>query len=252
MRQAKINKNNISSDKISNVISNNCSRDLFSETRKIRSVRGRGPMCVDNETEDTVVANILNTKYNNLYNSVPYDEVEMNHIKDKIQKYIQQDKDKVYDINVDDVKKAVNHLKLGKGDGEEGIFSDYIIHAPHVLHVFICMLFKAMLVSGTSPVSMVAGTMILIPKVKHLICTSDNFRAITLSRVLGKLFDLIIFDKEQECTNVFKETVNHYNFNKSNVFELFLDATKAFNRVRYCKLFKELIKRNVYTLMKSV
>ncbi len=38
-----------------------------------------------------------------------------------------------------------------------------------------------------------------------------------------------------QCTNVFKK-LNHYNFNKSNVFVLFLDATKAFNRVRYCKL----------------
>ncbi len=59
-----------------------------------------------------------------------------------------------------------------------------------------------MLVNGTRPVSIVAGTMIPIPKVKHLICTSDNFRAITLSSVLGKLFDLIILDKEQEalCT----------------------------------------------------
>ncbi len=126
------------------------------------------------------------------------------------------------------------------------------------------MLFKAMLVHGSSPVSMVAGTMILIPKVKHLICTSDDFRALTLISVLGKLFDLIILDKEHEalctsdlqfgfkdgvsttqCTNVFKETVNHYNFNKSNKFVLFLDATKAFDRVRYCKLFKEWIKGNV-------
>ncbi len=38
----------------------------------------------------------------------------MNYIKDKIQRCIQQDKDKEYDINVDDVKKAVKHLKLGK------------------------------------------------------------------------------------------------------------------------------------------
>ncbi len=121
MRQAKKNKNKMSSDKMANAISNNCSRDLFSETRKICSARGRGPMCVDNEIEDTVVANTLNTKYNNLYNSVPYDEVEMNNIKDKIQRCIQQYKDKVYDINIDDVKKAVKHLKLGKGDVEEGL-----------------------------------------------------------------------------------------------------------------------------------
>ncbi len=62
-------------------------------------------------------------------------------------------------------------------------FSDNVIHAPYILHVFICMLFKAMLLHGTSPVSMVAGIMIPIPKVKHLICTSDNFRGITLSLI---------------------------------------------------------------------
>ncbi len=65
------------------------------------------------------------------------------------------------------------------------------------------MLFKAMLVHGTSPVLIVAGTMKPIPKVKCIICTSDNFHAITLSSVPGKLFDLIILDIEQEalCTS---------------------------------------------------
>ncbi len=55
------------------------------------------------------------------------------------------------------------------------------------------------------------------------------------------MFELVLL----LCTNVCKETVNHYNFNKSIVFVLFLDVTKAFDRVRYCKLFKELINRNV-------
>ncbi len=108
VRQAKKNKKQILNDKMANAISNNCSKDLFSETHNICSARGRGTMCVDNETEDTVIANILNTKYNNLYNSVQYDEIEMNHSKDNIQTcIIQQYKDTVYAINVDDVKKAV-------------------------------------------------------------------------------------------------------------------------------------------------
>ncbi len=133
-----------------------------------------------------------------------------------------------------------------------------------------------MLLHRTIPVLKVAGTMILIPKVKCPICTSDNFRVITLSSVLGKLFDSIILDKEQEalctsdlqfvfkaavsstqCTIDFKETVNpinHYNFNKSIVFVLLLDAIKAFDRVIYCKLklFKELIKRNIGSSFKSI
>ncbi len=131
LRQAKKNKNKISSEKMANAISNNCSRDLFSETRKIRSPRGRGSMFVDNEIEDTVVANILNTKYNNSYNSVPYDEVEMNNIKDKIHRCIQQDKDKLYDINVDDVKKAVKHLRRRR------LFSVTILYMLLISYMFL-------------------------------------------------------------------------------------------------------------------
>ena len=43
-------------------------------------------------------------------------------------------------------------------------------------------------------------------------------------------------------THSMLETVNYYNFNKSNVFVLMLDASKAFDRVNYCKLFGELLK----------
>ncbi len=32
---------------------------------------------IDNETKDKVVVNILYTKYNNVYNNIPYDEFEM-------------------------------------------------------------------------------------------------------------------------------------------------------------------------------
>ena len=48
-----------------------------------------------------------------------------------------------------------------------------------------------------------------------------------------------------QCTYSMIETVNYYNFNKSNVFVLMLDASKAFDRVNYCKLFGELLKRDI-------
>ena len=48
-----------------------------------------------------------------------------------------------------------------------------------------------------------------------------------------------------QCTYSMLETVNYYNFNKSNVFVLMLDASKAFDRVNYCKLFGELLKRDI-------
>ena len=47
------------------------------------------------------------------------------------------------------------------------------------------------------------------------------------------------------CTYSMLETVNHSNFNKSNVFVLMLYASKAFDIVNYCKLANELLKRDI-------
>ena len=48
-----------------------------------------------------------------------------------------------------------------------------------------------------------------------------------------------------QCTYNILKTINYYNFNKSNVFVLMLDASNAFDRVNYCKLFNELLKRHI-------
>ena len=45
------------------------------------------------------------------------------------------------------------------------------------------------------------------------------------------------------------EVIDYYNVNKSSVCSLQLDASKAFDRVNYCKLFVELLKRNICPLL---
>ena len=47
------------------------------------------------------------------------------------------------------------------------------------------------------------------------------------------------------CTAVFKETVSHFLENGSNVYACLLDASSAFDRVHYGKLFDVLMKRNM-------
>ena len=44
-----------------------------------------------------------------------------------------------------------------------------------------------------------------------------------------------------QCTHSFLEIIDYDNYNKSYVFVLMLDASKAFDMVRYCKLFNELL-----------
>ena len=52
-----------------------------------------------------------------------------------------------------------------------------------------------------------------------------------------------------QCTFSLLETVNYYKFHNSQVYALFLDASKAFDRIEYTKLFNVLIERKVSPLV---
>ncbi len=108
-------------------------------------------------------------------------------------------------MNVDKVINAVNRLKLGKYDGGEGLNSVHIINGPHILHVLLTNIYNCMVTHGFTPDRMIIGTMVPIPKCKtKQLCCSDNYRVITLSGVIGKLFDWVIFIKEHNAFNCSK------------------------------------------------
>ena len=46
-----------------------------------------------------------------------------------------------------------------------------------------------------------------------------------------------------------KETIQYYLQNGSNVYDTVLDATKAFDRIDFCKLFREMMKRKIPPLV---
>ena len=127
-------------------------------------------------------------------------------------------------------------------DGEEGLNYDNIIQGPTILYVLLTLVFNSILVHGYNPDSMLVGTMVAIQKDKRqLACTSVNFRAVTLSSIVAKLFDGIILSKEHyvlatphfqfgfkqnmpttHCRYVMMETISHYNVNGSTVYALIL------------------------------
>ena len=104
-----------------------------------------------------------------------------------------------------------------------------------------------------------------LPKdLKGKLCVDDNYRGIALCSALCKVIDLIIIDKYSDklitselqfafkpdhstnmCTSIFKDVCSYYQSRNTDVYVCLLDASKAFDRVQYGKLFNILSKRKI-------
>ena len=99
---------------------------------------------------------------------------------------------------------------------------------------------------------------------KECIQCSENYRGIALCSALSKVFDHIMIQRFSDklmssdmqfsfkaqhstvmCTCAVKEIAAHYNEKGSNVYVCMLDASTAFDKVNFVKLFSLLIDRNI-------
>ena len=168
-------------------------------------------------------------------------------------------------VTFHDITNAVSKLKPGKRDGNLGLSSDHVINACDELHIHIALLLSSLVVHGYVTDDLSFSTVLPIPKGKHLnYSDSTNYRGIALSSILGKLFDLYVLSRYESflttsnlqfgfkrghstsmCTMILKEAIDYYRTNGNDVYCTMLDATKAFDRVEYCKLIRSLLAKRL-------
>ena len=122
-----------------------------------------------------------------------------------------------------------------------------------------------MLLHGYNAKDLLTSSIISIPKdLKASLCDSNNYRGISLFNSICKLYDFVIlyvcgdvlktsdmqFGFKQKhstviCSLIYKEVISNYIQNGSNVYSCLLDASKAFDRIHYGKLFNHLLERGV-------
>ena len=125
-----------------------------------------------------------------------------------------------------------------------------------------------MLVHGIAPDELLLGTMIpLIKDTRGQKQCSDNYRALTIGTGMAKILDIVILNQQKDklstsnlqfgfkekssttmCTFMALETIERYNNSGSEVHVVLLDASKAFDRVDYIKLFNKLLDRGMCPL----
>ena len=110
------------------------------------------------------------------------------------------------------------------------------------------------------------STIIPIPKNRRK-CLNDssNYRGIAIGSLLGKVLDNILLcdnvnilktsdmqfkskHSTTECTFVLNEVIDYYLRHDSSIYLVLLDASQAFDRVQYVKLFRLLVKRGICPL----
>ena len=267
------NKDIIVSDKLAASLANDPVQKFWKNVKKCRPNKSHLPSRVDNEQCPNDIANLFKDKFNDLYNCVSYTNDEFLKVSNDIDSAISNacdhnQMDSVLLFNPESVSKAISKLKTDKQDGSLSLTSDNILNSTDIFNGHLALLFTVMLRHGFSPQSMLVGTMVPIPKSRWNLTNSSNFRAITISSLFGKVLDNLILEMEATklktndlqfsfkpessttmCASMVRETISYFVSKNTDVYGLVLDATKAFDRVNYCKLFQILLDRNVSPLV---
>ena len=219
--------------------------------------------------------NVFKDKYKTLYNQE--NEGSLYNLLSKTkanithtcQKCSYNDNSHLHHVTPSMVNGAVKLLKRGKKDDANNIFSDAFIEAPKKLYLYISFLYTIMLHHGLSEeiFNLITFSPLIKNKRKN-IADSDNYRAIALNSSLCKIFDYILinyFSKFFEssdyqfaykkaystslCSFNVMETIQYYRSRGSRVISTLLDCSKAFDGVRFHKLFQILVDRGLCPLV---
>ena len=164
-----------------------------------------------------------------------------------------------------DVIDAAMCMKRGKSADESEISAEHFHNAPVMMFERLSVLFNTMLKHSFVPKQFRLGFMVpLIKDQSGNQACSSNYRGITISPVVSKLFEHVLksiffeslstsdlqfgFKKNSSTVHALhclKSTVNHYVNSGSRVFCTFLDASKAFDRLVHSGLFLKLMEKNV-------
>jgi len=96
------------------------------------------------------------------------------------------------------VEECIHSLKCGKAAGHDELTAEHVQNSHPVLTVLLSLLFNMIIVHSMVPDDFGRG--IIIPLVKNNEgnkTSSDNYRGITLSTVLSKLFEMLLLNDLQ-------------------------------------------------------
>jgi len=176
-------------------------------------------------------------------------------------------------FNTEQISKLVNSLKSGKAAGLDELSSEHLKFSHPIVICILTELFNLFLDTAHIPASFAASYTVPIPKcdVHTRGLKLDDFRGISISPVISKLFEMALlehfaeyfvtsdhqfgFKKHLGCRDAIysvRNVIEHFVSNGSTVNICALDLSKAFDRMNHYALFIKLIKRNLPSIILTI
>jgi Reverse transcriptase (RNA-dependent DNA polymerase) len=254
VRSVKKSEQKIVRQRFAEAILCNNSRDIWSEVRRINGNRAAPASTIDGQSSPDCISRIFAGKYQQLYNSVPCSTHEITDIRNSIETRISSaDYSEDCKVSSGEITAAITRLKPNKNDGGRGLSTNHLKFACTELAIHTACLFSGLLVHGS-----------VIDDFLLNLADSENYRGITLSSVFGRIFDSVVLHRYSDkldscelqfgfkqnrstamCSMITKEVIAYYTSCNNSVHCVFLDSSKAFDKIHYGKLFKLLLDRDI-------
>ena len=272
IKYIKRNKDNIIKDKVSHSLKSNNVVSFWKEINKLKndSINSRSSV-IDDCIGEMNITNLFKNNYYRLFNEFKFDgnEVNKNLEKEINNKCNRNNCNCNFDFSHIDILKSIKNLKNYKNDPILGLSSSNLILGSDLLNFYLATIFKLCITHGVSTDDINKSIIVPIPKNKSkALSDSNNYRGIAINTTVSKLFEYVLLDcispyiKSNDyqfgfktnhsttlCSFILNQTIQYYNNLDSDVYALFLDASKAFDRVRLDKLIGCLLTRNVCPLV---
>ena len=208
--------------------------------------------------------NLWQTYFSDIYSEFESDEFDTtfyDNINNKFISLLEKETSEISsDVNTitfDEIKTQIKSLKRRKAPGPDNVMNEHLIHGGEMIVKCLCNLFNSMLSCEYVPQGLKHGLIIPLHKGNNKSKSDpNNYRAITLTSSIGKLYEKIILSRIEntleengtifphKCQFGFrkgygtipaiftiKELINYYINNGSDILACFLDNAKAFDRI---------------------
>ena len=200
--------------------------------------------------------------------SSDFDEVWEQHVTSHVSAFFESvEPENTAHVTEESVQKAIQKLPKGKAGSGDKIVYEHLIHSRHVISPILANIFTNMLRKGHIPDAMKKGVIVTLHKggTKRK-DNPNNYRAITLSSCILKLFESILLERCQQnilkhisnqqggfqsglgclmTSFALRESLHYARENGSATYMCFLDGKQAFDHVWHDGLFFKLIEYGI-------